>query len=104
MPLPIAQVVINNGDLIVADDEGVLSAARAVEDKVIQAAHEKASTKNQIAIAIRNGMSTQQAFDTLAVLLDRPLRTVTPGPGFANCERNSDFGFRRFRQNNPWER
>lgn len=68
MPLQIGQVMITNGDLIVADDEGVLIVPRAVEDEAIQAAHEKVATEDKVATAIRAGMSTREAFDTFGVM------------------------------------
>lgn len=68
MPLQIGRVSIENGDLIVADDEGVLIIPRAVEDEAIEAAYEKVSTENKVAVAIRNGMSAQDSFKTFGVM------------------------------------
>ncbi|WP_227268147.1 RraA family protein [Roseobacter weihaiensis] len=68
MPLQIGQVLIHNGDLIVADEEGVLIVPQAVEGEVIAAAHEKVATENAVATAIRAGMSTQEAFEKFGVM------------------------------------
>lgn len=68
MPLQIGQVRIANGDLIVADDEGVLIVPHAIESEVIAAAREKVATENLVGTAIKGGMSTQEAFDTFGVM------------------------------------
>ncbi|MEX0348173.1 MAG: RraA family protein [Paracoccaceae bacterium] len=68
MPLRIGPVQINDGDLIVADDEGVLVIPQDVEVDAITAAHEKAATESEVAIAIRGGMSTVDAFKTFGVM------------------------------------
>ncbi len=68
MPLQIGRVLINNGDLIVADDEGVLIVPQAIEEEVIAAAHEKVATEDAVAKAIRGGMSSREAFDTFGVM------------------------------------
>jgi len=68
VPLTIGAVTINNGDLIVADDEGVLIVPRGVEAEAIEAAMEKVETENEVANAIRGGMSTVEAFDRFGVM------------------------------------
>lgn len=68
MPLQIGAVLINDGDLIVADDEGVLIVPKEVEDEVIMAAEEKVATENEVAIAIKGGMCTVDAFRKFGVM------------------------------------
>ncbi|WP_424927117.1 RraA family protein [Amaricoccus tamworthensis] len=67
-PITIGDVRINDGDLIVADDEGVLVIPREAEEEAITAAFKKAATENKVAEAIRNGMSSQEAFATFGVM------------------------------------
>jgi len=68
MPLQIGPVLIKDGDLIVADDEGVLVVPQDVEDEVVTAANEKVAIENEVAIAIEDGMSTVDAFRTFGVM------------------------------------
>jgi 4-hydroxy-4-methyl-2-oxoglutarate aldolase len=66
--IEIGGVRIAPGDLIYGDREGVLVIPRAVEDEAIRRALEKADTENAVAIAIRNGMSTVDAFANFGVM------------------------------------
>lgn len=61
-------VRINPGDLLFGDREGVLVIPRAVEQEAIARALEKVRTENKVAEAIRNGMSTVEAFATFGVM------------------------------------
>jgi regulator of RNase E activity RraA len=67
-PIEIEGVRILPGDLLFGDREGVLVIPRAVEQQAIELALEKVRTENQVAIAIRNGMSTAEAFETFGVM------------------------------------
>lgn len=68
VPVEIGGVRISPGDLLFGDREGVLVIPRAVEQDAVAAALEKASTENKVAVAIRQGMSAREAFDTFGVL------------------------------------
>lgn len=68
VPIIVEGVRIENGDLIFADDEGVLIIPRAAEAEAIARALEKANTENRVAVAIRGGMSAQEAFETFGVM------------------------------------
>ncbi|MCJ7873367.1 RraA family protein [Phaeobacter sp. J2-8] len=68
VPLTIGNVRITPGDLIFADEEGVLVIPRAAETEAIERALQKVATENQVADAIRNGMSTVEAFETFGVM------------------------------------
>ena len=61
-------VRVNPGDLLFGDREGVLVIPRAVEEEAVAKAVEKVGTENKVAIAIRNGMSTAEAFATFGVM------------------------------------
>lgn len=67
-PIEIEGVRILPGDLLFGDREGVLVIPRAVEQEAIRLALEKVRTENQVAVAIRNGMSTVEAFATFGVM------------------------------------
>lgn len=56
------------GDLIAADQDGVVVVPRAVETEVVRAAWNKVHAENQVRDAIRAGMSATQAFATYGIL------------------------------------
>ena len=66
--IEIEGVRIAPGDLIFGDREGVLVIPAEVAADAIEAALEKASTENRVAIAIRHGMGAREAFATFGVL------------------------------------
>ena len=66
--IEIGGVRIAPGDLIYGDREGVLVIPRQAEDEAIRRALEKAETENHVATAIKNGMSTVEAFATFGVM------------------------------------
>ena len=68
LPIRFGDVDIAAGDLIFGDDEGVLVIPREVESEAVERALVKATTENQVAIAIKNGMSTVEAFATYGVM------------------------------------
>jgi regulator of RNase E activity RraA len=67
-PIEIGGVRIAPGDLIFADQEGVLVIPRAIEGEAISAAIEKATTENKVAAAIRAGMPARTAWETFGVM------------------------------------
>ncbi|MDP1730480.1 MAG: RraA family protein [Devosia sp.] len=67
-PIEIEGIRIEPGDLLFGDREGVLVIPRAVEQEAVTRAIEKVRTENKVAVAIRNGMSTREAFDTFGVM------------------------------------
>lgn len=66
--IEIEGTIIRPGDLIFGDCEGVLVIPRSVEKEAVERALAKAATENQVAIAIREGMSACEAFSTFGVL------------------------------------
>ncbi|WP_240934761.1 MULTISPECIES: RraA family protein [Fusobacterium] len=66
--IEIGGVTIHNRDLIVADEDGVVVVPREVEEKVIEEALEKIKGENKFVEAIRNGMSSTEAFKKFGVL------------------------------------
>lgn len=68
VPIKMGGTRVETGDLIFADDEGVLVIPRAVEVEAIEKALEKVATENEVAVAIKNGMSTVEAFKAYGVM------------------------------------
>ncbi|TCL10310.1 regulator of RNase E activity RraA [Shimia isoporae] len=68
VPIDIEGIRINDGDLVFADDEGVLIVPQEAEKEAIALALEKVATENEVANAIRKGMSSQDAFATFGVM------------------------------------
>jgi regulator of RNase E activity RraA len=67
-PIAIDGIAVTPGDLLFGDREGVLVVPRAVEEEAVTLALAKVRTENQVAVAIRNGMSTKEAFETFGVM------------------------------------
>ena len=67
-PIEIGDVVIEPGDLVFGDREGVLVVPKEVEREAIAKALKKASTESEVAVAIKGGMSAAEAFETFGVL------------------------------------
>ncbi len=61
-------VVICPGDLIAADQDGIVIVPQAVEESVVRAAWNKVHAENQVRDAICGGMSATVAFETFGVL------------------------------------
>jgi regulator of RNase E activity RraA len=68
VPIEIEGIRISPGDLLFGDREGLLVIPQGIEREVVTAALDKAFTENRVAVAIRNGMSAREAFDTFGVL------------------------------------
>lgn len=66
--IEIEGVVVEPGDLIIGDVDGVVVVPRELEDEVLERALEKASTENVVLEAIRNGLSSTEAFARHGVL------------------------------------
>lgn len=61
-------VRVKPGDIVFGDLDGVLVIPREAEEEAIRRALEKASTENQVKLAIQRGMSTVEAFRTFGVM------------------------------------
>lgn len=68
LPVKIGVVTVEPGALLFGDGEGIVVIPPVVESEVISKALEKVSTENQVAVAIKNGMSTQEAFAKFGVM------------------------------------
>ena len=61
-------VLVNSGDLIIGDVDGVVVVPRSIEAEVIQRALQKVRDENMVAIKIREGMPTREVWDTYGVM------------------------------------
>ena len=68
IPVEIGGVTFTPGDLIIADEDGIVVIPQAVETEVIQAAWEKVHAENITRDAIRDGMSATDAYNKYGIL------------------------------------
>ncbi|MCA9034672.1 MAG: RraA family protein [Planctomycetaceae bacterium] len=68
VPVELDGVRAEPGDLIAADQDGLVIVPRRIEVEIVKSAWEKAHAENQVRDAIRNGMSATTAFETFGVL------------------------------------
>jgi 4-hydroxy-4-methyl-2-oxoglutarate aldolase len=61
-------VNVEPGDIIAADDDGIVVVPQHVEASIIQAAWDKAHAENEVREAVRGGMSATEAFNRFGVL------------------------------------
>lgn len=61
-------VLVNPGDIIFGDIDGVLSIPKEYEREIIIKAFEKVWGENEVRIAIENGMSVVEAFDKFGIM------------------------------------
>ena len=68
VPVEIDGVRFSPGDLVVADEDGVVVVPRAVEEAVIRRAWDKVHAENEVRDALRQGMKATEAFEKYGVL------------------------------------
>ncbi len=68
IPVVIDGVVFNPGDVVIADEDGIVVIPQAIENEVLAAAKQKVNAENQSRDAIKNGMKAQEAYETFGVL------------------------------------
>jgi regulator of RNase E activity RraA len=56
------------GDLVIADEDGVVVIPQSVEEAVVQRAWEKVHAENEVRDAIKDGMKAAEAFERFGVL------------------------------------
>jgi len=66
--IEIGGVPIQPGDLIAADEDGLVVIPQSVESEVIQRAWDKTHAENKVRDAVRGGMTATEAFATFGVL------------------------------------
>lgn len=68
VPVEVGGVRFCPGDLVVADEDGIVVVPRAVEDAVVRRAWEKVHAENVVRDAIAGGMKAEAAFEKYGVL------------------------------------
>jgi len=68
VPVEIDGVRFTPGDLVIADEDGIVVVPRMVEEIVIRKAWEKVHAENQVRDAIAGGMKATEAFRVFGVL------------------------------------
>jgi len=68
VPLEIGNILIQNGDLIFGDRDGVIIVPKTIIAEVLERALEKASTEKVVRKAIEEGMTSTAAFAKFGVL------------------------------------
>lgn len=68
VPVEIDRVVFRPGDLVFADQDGVVVVPQKIEARVLDLALAKVNGENKVRDAIRQGMSATEAFNTYGVL------------------------------------
>ena len=67
-PVLLGGVTIRSGELVFADEDGIVIVPREVEDQVLAAAWQKVHAENEVRDAIRGGLGAQEAFEKFGVL------------------------------------
>lgn len=68
VPIELGGVTVSPGDLIAADEDGIVIVPQSAEAEVVRAAWNKVHAENQVRDSIRDGMSAAKAFETYGVL------------------------------------
>jgi regulator of RNase E activity RraA len=68
VPVTCGGVVVNSGDLIFADFDGVVVVPREIEDKALELAYEKGFKENESRMDLLKGDSLRTVFDRYGVL------------------------------------
>lgn len=68
VPLEIAGVTVNPGDILLGDRDGVVAIPQSIEAEVIQRAYEKATGENMVKGEIEKGMSCKDAFAKYGIM------------------------------------
>lgn len=68
VPIQCAGVMVEPGDLIFADHDGVVVVPQSIEDEIIRKALDKAAGENKVREAIREGRSVREVFEQYGIL------------------------------------
>jgi len=68
VPVEIGGVAFSPGDLVVADEDGIVVVPQPVEAEVLRRAWEKVYAENAVRAAIRTGMKAVDAYENFGVL------------------------------------
>ncbi len=68
IPIEVDGVLINDGDILFGDRDGILVVPKEVEVEAFKGAFEKAEGENQVLLALKNGMTTVDAYDKFGIM------------------------------------
>ncbi|KEI71477.1 RraA family protein [Endozoicomonas elysicola] len=68
VPILFGAVRVNPGDIVFADIDGTVIIPKAIEEKVFMGAFEKARAEKRVLNALKEGMSTVEAYTTFGVM------------------------------------
>lgn len=68
IPIAVGAVVVNPGDVVFGDRDGVVVVPRELEQEVFRRALEKVTTESRVRTAIESGMGTVEAYATYGVM------------------------------------
>lgn len=68
IPIEVDGIRVNNGDVIFGDRDGVLIIPADIVEEAFTGAFEKAKDENKVLKALKNGMSTVEAFETFGIM------------------------------------
>ena len=68
VPIQMEGTVINDGDILIGDIDGVCVVPKAIEDEVFLRAFEKARAEKKVMKALEDGMSTVEAWDHFGIM------------------------------------
>ncbi|MCG9627461.1 RraA family protein [Vibrio mediterranei] len=68
IPIEVDGVLINDGDIVFGDRDGILVVPKEVEVEAFKGAFEKAEGENQVLLALKNGMTTVDAYDKFGIM------------------------------------
>ena len=68
VPIVVGDVSVNPGDIVFGDIDGVLVIPQHKEREILEKAYEKATGEQKVEAAIKNGMSTVEAFDHFGIM------------------------------------
>lgn len=68
IPIEVDGVLINDGDILFGDRDGILVVPKDVEVEAFKGAFEKAEGENQVLLALQNGMTTVDAYNKFGIM------------------------------------
>lgn len=68
IPIQFGGILINPGDIVYGDRDGVVIIPKEIEKEAFEGAIEKARGENQVREALEKGMSTVEAFNTFGIM------------------------------------
>lgn len=68
VPINLGGVAVHPGDLIAADEDGIVVVPRAIQNEIVLAAWNKATAESEMRRAVQDGMSATAAYQRFGVL------------------------------------